>query len=277
MDMIGLVEGEVPFNFQLFVHFPNRTVYGFHFVLDERAIYHAGILEQITKAFSSRGIPIIHLAVSFNPKGKSHAVVFIDLSGRDVNVAFNLLTILRRLSYVKDVRIITPLFDGFTIDSDFFPFMVGGERAIIFYKRNYLALSKVLREKIGTGYDMILYLAGYEIGRLAYEAHKKIAGRNPEKLIKTAQTLFQHAGSGIMKVEYYDLDKCEATVKIYDGFECELFKGSNKPESHLVRGMMAGWFGSFFNKEVIAIETKCIARGDPYCQFKIKPKNNNIF
>jgi len=51
--MIGLVEGEVSFNFQLFVHFPNRTVYGFHFVLDERAIYHAGILEQITKAFSS--------------------------------------------------------------------------------------------------------------------------------------------------------------------------------------------------------------------------------
>jgi len=27
-------------------------------------------------------------------------------------------------------------------------------------------------------------------------------------------------------------------------------------------------------KEVIAIETKCIAMGDPYCQFKVKPKSS---
>ena len=272
MSLKGLEGEAVPFNFQLFVHSPGRSIYGFHFVLDPRAFYSAGVLEQITRAFAVRGIPIVHYAVSFNPKGESHGVVFADLSGRDVDVVSNILSVLRRTSHVLDVRIISPLFDGFVFDPYFFPFMVDGERAIIFFKRNYLALGKALREKIGTGYEMILYLAGYEIGRLAYKAHAKIAGKSPEKLIKINQALFIHTGDGIMKIEEYNMDKCEATLKIYDNFECELFKGSNKPQSHLVRGMMAGWFSGFFNKEVTAIETKCIAKGDPYCQFKIKPK-----
>lgn len=35
---------------------------------------------------------------------------------------------------------------------------------------------------------------------------------------------------------------------------------------------MAGWFSAFFNRKVTAVEVKCIAKGDPYCQFRIKPR-----
>lgn len=53
-----------------------------------------------------------------------------------------------------------------------------------------------------------------------------------------------------------------------------MFEGSDKCGSHLVRGMMAGWFTAFFGRKLVAIETKCIVRGDLYCQFRIKPRGS---
>ncbi|MCS7365013.1 MAG: hypothetical protein NDF54_06205 [archaeon GB-1867-035] len=262
----------VPFNFQWFVWLPGRVVYGFHFVLDARAFYRPGILERITKVFSVNGVPIVHYAISFNPKTESHGVIFADFTGLDLTVAYELLPTLRQVQYVVDVKIIPPLFEGFTIDPYFFPLIVGDERAILFLRRNYVAFDKVLREKIGTAYEVMLYLAGFEIGQSAFKAHRKIAGDDPERLIKITQALYKQVAYGIMEIKWYDMDRCEAMVRIYDNFECELFKETDKPASHFIRGTMAGWFSAFFNKEVIAIETKCIAKGDPYCQFIIKPK-----
>lgn len=37
-----------------------------------------------------------------------------------------------------------------------------------------------------------------------------------------------------------------------------------------MRELLAGWFSQLFKTKTIAIEKKCIAKGNPYCQFKIK-------
>jgi predicted hydrocarbon binding protein len=36
--------------------------------------------------------------------------------------------------------------------------------------------------------------------------------------------------------------------------------------------MIEGWFSELIGMDVVAYEEKCISRGDPYCQFKIKPR-----
>ena len=63
----------------------------------------------------------------------------------------------------------------------------------------------------------------------------------------------------------------EATIRIYDSFECELGLESGGPYSHLIRGMLAGVLTVIFNRRMRAEERKCIASGDPYCEFTIKP------
>ena len=53
-------------------------------------------------------------------------------------------------------------------------------------------------------------------------------------------------------------------------WECEVQKGLvDKPASHLLRGVLAGFFKELLGKRVDVNETKCIALGDPYCQFEI--------
>jgi predicted hydrocarbon binding protein len=51
-----------------------------------------------------------------------------------------------------------------------------------------------------------------------------------------------------------------------------MFKGSSEPQSHYIRGVLDGFFSSLFKVEMEAKETKCIAKGDPYCEFEIKEK-----
>lgn len=69
-------------------------------------------------------------------------------------------------------------------------------------------------------------------------------------------------------------------VKVYGNFECELFGNTGKPEGHLVRGMIAGFVAAIWNVEmndVEAGETRCLAKGDPYCEFEIKKRRRKLF
>ncbi len=267
-----LIDKHAPFRFQLYVNAAGRQVIGFHIIFDPRAIYRAGVLEQITRAFASRGIPIIHYAVSHDLEGSSHGVVFVDLTDSDIE-AEDLLMVLKNMPYVLDVKLLNPIFNGFVYDQYFFPLMIGEERGIIFLQREYEVFAKRIREELGSGFSAILYLLGHDIGVNVFQkGHRRLVGWDAEKLVKVSEALFQHLGFGIMKTIKLDMDRREAIIRIYGCFECELYKRSKKPSSHLVRGMIAGWFSQFFKSEVSVIESKCIAKGDPYCEFLVKSK-----
>jgi len=57
----------------------------------------------------------------------------------------------------------------------------------------------------------------------------------------------------------------------------KLYGNIGKPVDHIPRGWFAGAACVFFGKDVDAVETKCIAKGDEYCEFIIKPKNRFDF
>lgn len=258
-----------PYNFQLFVYSPNRNAVGLHFTFDPSAMYKIGVLDTITRNFALKGIPIIHLAISYVEKGASHAVIFIDLADTDVNIDEMLLE-LRRYPYILDVKLLKPLFNGFIFDTYFFPLKVREERAVIFLRRGYIGLIKKAREQLGLDYELTLFLEGYNLSMEAFKEYTKIAGEDVEKLVKLGRSLFQHLGYGRIEIEEIDIEKGIAKLRIYDSFECELFKGSSKPVSHFIRGILAGWFTQLFKKGVTAKEIKCIAKGDSYCQFEVK-------
>jgi predicted hydrocarbon binding protein len=40
-----------------------------------------------------------------------------------------------------------------------------------------------------------------------------------------------------------------------------------------MRGALAGGAGIIYGKDILdAVETKCLAKGDPYCEFLVKPR-----
>ena len=58
-------------------------------------------------------------------------------------------------------------------------------------------------------------------------------------------------------------------VRIWDSMECEIGKGSETCFSRWTRGLIAGFASKYFGKKVTVVETRCIAKGDPYCEFTV--------
>jgi len=66
----------------------------------------------------------------------------------------------------------------------------------------------------------------------------------------------------------FDEEKPRLVVRLRDLFECRLFKGrKNKPNSHFMRGILAGILEELFGVKIKVKEEKCVAMGDPYCEF----------
>lgn len=270
--MVEMERIHKPYKIDSFYHFPNKDVIGFHFTLESKAIDVPGVVVNLLTVFSVNNISILGFDISqVKPQAPFEGFIYADITGKNIDPD-KLLEELKDKPYVIDVKLIKPLFNGVICDTYFFPLYALGERAIIFIQRGYEGIIKRARLELGSAFNTLLYLQGFDMGLNAFQrGHRKIAGRKTERLIKLFEELFKQSGFGVMKVEEIDLERKEATIKIYDLFECELFKGSNKCESHLMRGLLAGWFSQLFKTKVVAIEVKCIAKGDPYCLFKIKP------
>ena len=149
--------------------------------------------------------------------------------------------------------------------------MVSQSRAVIFRKPLYTALIREVVSQYGSGGEALLYLIGKYMGESGYENHVDILGEErPHVLIKIAEVFFRMVGFGIAKVIDVDLNEKRAKVIVHDCFECELYKNTKEPVSHLVRGILAGWFEKLFKSKVQAIDTKCIAKNDEYCEFLIE-------
>jgi predicted hydrocarbon binding protein len=117
----------------------------------------------------------------------------------------------------------------------------------------------------------MLYYQGYAVGQRTCQAHKEDIGtEDPRTLVGLAKAYFRTVGWGMMDVVKMSLEAGEAQVRVYQSFECETGKGSETPYGHFIRGILAGFFTEIFGEEAKAVETKCIATGDPYCEYMIK-------
>jgi len=257
-----------PYEVGRFTYLPGRYVACFHVVLVPYALEKPEMLASLLKVFAGKKISIVHFKLSRPEPGRRVvASIFVDLTGREREEDV-LVRELNAGEFIEEVSVIRPLFDGITIDNVFPYLAMMRERVVIFRGIFYEALLKRMRERVGTGYMAILYHAGLEIGRAVCAELMRYAGGDPVRTVVLGQEMFKQVGFGTMKADL-NLREHRATVRIWDCFECELFKGSGKPASHLMRGMMAGFLSEIFGEEVHAQETRCIAAGDEYCEFRI--------
>ena len=247
--------------------------YIFYLSFRSEALRKVGVLERITKTFAERGIPILQLKVSTPLKeGELRAIIIADLAGHE-NLALRLVGELEKIPTVMRVSFEPPIVNGLAVDSSSFPLQLVGERAIIMRKVVYDSLIRGGWRRLGSGYGQLLYLIGFEIGKSTYRSHLNIARRDPSLVVDVMARIFQLVGYGIVDVVELDDSGFRAVVRVYDSFECELFRGVGEIRGNLVRGMLAGWlaerWGGLSFDQVTAREVKCIARGDPHCEYHI--------
>lgn len=254
---------------------PEHKLKGFHIVFSAEAVKAVGLLEKATKVFSSRKIPIVFLRTSIHEKGAS-TIIFVDLTNREIDIN-DVVAELKKIDYVKDVKVVDQLASGVIVDQHSFPPMIANERALILREPVYTALFKDIKDKIGEEYSVLLYFMGFQVGQKMYQNHLKIAGGDINKALKIASATCTVAGYGLVEVAVLDLKKRIMECIVHRNFECELYLNQGRPASHFMRGMVAGWFAAICGvsniDKVEAKEIECIAKGDKYCRFHVTIKD----
>jgi predicted hydrocarbon binding protein len=200
-----------------------------------------------------------------------NVLAFIDFTDSSAKPQ-ELVAQLRRMGFLKHIQICAPTSSGFVYDSFFFPLNVGNQRAIIFRKPSYEALFSGIRKEFGSAGEAFLYYMGLETGSKLFEDYEKISGTaNPRILADLACAFACNMGWGIFKLQELNIKKKIARIRIYDNFECASGKGAGKPYSHFLRGVVGGCFLYCFKTAGTVEETKCVAQGDVFCEFQVRP------
>ena len=254
-----------PLNIGVMLHSPTRKLYGFLVELKREAIEAVGVLEGITRVFASNNIPILSLVTNIG-KDMVEVMIYVDMTVSTLKPE-HLKKELTKIEHVKNVIGIKPLKNGLLVDTIHFPLTLAEERAILLRRPLFEALIKGGYEMFHEPWAIWLYHVGFKMGYDACDSHVKLVGENIEDIVNIGTRMFAIVGFGILEVLEYDMIQHTARVRVRSSFECEMFKDAGKPMGHFIRGFIAGWFSRVSGRELSADEIRCIAMGDPYCEF----------
>ncbi len=261
-----------PFHIERFMFYQGRKLYG----LVLRGYSRPGALEQTTDILARHGIDITYLSLGPVRSGERGSIIlFLDFTEADVKPE-ELAEELEALEFIEEAEVIKPRFEGLIADESSFPIMLGSHRALILSKPALRGFLIKFREHLGSGGEAMLYHIGREVGaergrHIDREAEKMGIKRLRDKFIM-GEILFKSLGYGIPQITEFSDDPPYLKMRVYHCIECELGHNVGRPFSHYVRGVIAGFASEIFNREMLAKETRCIAMGDPYCEFEAKPK-----
>jgi predicted hydrocarbon binding protein len=163
--------------------------------------------------------------------------------------------------------------DGVLVSKELFPIRMGtGHRVMVIRTGLMSKVLKSTRESFGSGGDLIVYNEGYAAGKSDAETFVKLIGKS--KYIEHATLLVQlrtALGWGRATFVEFQVSPFKARAKVEDSFECADQK-SSKPFSQFLRGHFAGLASGVMGADVHCKETKCVAMGDPYCEFELEQK-----
>jgi len=178
---------------------------------------------------------------------------------------------LRKLDVVLEARLEEP--EPAPFESIHFPILHATTRALILPIGMFWALwdgfERILKP---SGLAAVLYNAGKEVGEHAAERLSEMFNVEGEKLVQAFSQAVKATGWGIAEVSSIDMKKHTATIIVKDCFEAAAWRKKPYNVCHWTRGYLAGYMSRVFGKRVEAVETKCLAKGDEHCQFKIGGK-----
>jgi len=233
-------------------YFPERKIVVISVELEGRI----GFALDPLKLLSEHGIRLLSCIVQSHPdRHRVHATLFLDLTESDLATA-DLLSRLRHIPHIKKIELLDV------------PLTHGEARLIVFTLEDMYRLFGMLRE-LGSGGLAIMYHMGYKAGEALAQ---KLATYfdSSRRALEYMLLYYESLGHGRFKLESY-IDKTYCRVVVRELLEC-LGVRNEKPNSQVFRGMLAGFLSKLWGKEVEVREIKCLALGDPYCEFEVRAK-----
>ena len=229
-----------------------------------------GALAKATKVLADANVNV-KTSSSFYLEGYPETGIwsaFIDVSKANKSLK-EIETELRKLDVVLDVILKEPKPAPF--ESIHFPVLHGNTRAVIMPRGMFWALWTAFERVFAhSGLIVVLYDSGKGMGEHAAKRISKMFGLRGKQLMEALAQAGQATGWAITEIRQIDFKSCSATIVVKDGFEAAVWQKKPYTVCHWTRGYLAGYLSVVFNKQVEATETKCLAKGDEYCEFVIK-------
>lgn len=160
--------------------------------------------------------------------------------------------------------------DGFLIDDFHFPVRIApNQDAIILSPKAVRGMLEDIVRKYGSWGEAMVYHAGVEVGRIGSSIAAEAVGDAFASLSPRLIKIFNASGLGQVEITDLSLDPLEAHVRVASCFECSGLK-KRRPACHFMRGIIAGGTDVGFGTSTSCEEVKCMASGDPFCDFVVK-------
>jgi predicted hydrocarbon binding protein len=263
-----------PFEIGRFMVLPGRKLCGFLV----RAKGEPGVLRKILDILANYKARLKYLSyfMSFDSGNVKNALFFLDATDC-TDTPETLASEIRKSQFVMDVQIIEPKVEGLIADTISNPLLMGGQRAIIMRSSGYRGLTRDIRERFGSAGEAFLYYNGVEIGVEYAKSHRAVGQElgitDPVRIfLDITVSMFNCVGYGFAQIFKLTSNPPYMLGRVYNSFECELGSGATQPYSRFLRGMIVGVLTTLFDTKITVEETKCMAMGDPYCEFEAKPE-----
>jgi predicted hydrocarbon binding protein len=144
---------------------------------------------------------------------------------------------------------------------------IADEDWILMRASTFRSLVKATEETLGRGAALVWVEAGKRAGR-EFTGDLVKLGMEFEELPQMLEEFFTQGGWGKIRADVNFAEK-KALVKILNSATARE-TNSKEPVCHFVRGFIAGVCDVMFHGSTECIETKCMAKEDPYCEFQVK-------
>jgi len=127
--------------------------------------------------------------------------------------------------------------------------------------------ARVTEQILGSNAKTIMYTTGKQAGEQLAKSLLK-AGLNHNELKPAIEIFLTNGGWGKVRTKV-NPQKQMAVIRIRNSVMTRQTK-AKEPVCHLIGGYLAGALGVIFSKKTECVETKCKAKGDVFCEFKVE-------
>jgi hypothetical protein len=243
------------------------------FQLAFKAELASGATGKLREALSPMGIRIISANVSC-PDGRVGTWnVFLD--SEDYSITGEALRPkLEAVAAFQDVRIAGGA--EFIVDELYFPILMSTTRArvMLMTQESFQRMLDSMSQMFGSGASVIAFKEGSAQGSRYAAGLRTLIRGDIRRFVGELAKLYSATGVGRCEFVVMDLVNLHFVVRMTNNIECE-GKHSDKPNSQWIRGHLAGGASAAFDAQLDCIETKCIALGDPYCEFELRKSESH--
>ena len=248
------------------IYAKGRDIHEFYFEVPDKP----NVLRDAFGVFTDHNMHILSVSAYAIP-GENIVQVFVFADAKDADVSLEEFREILKEEMGYDVRVTESLVKGFMMGELAFPLYVfPGVRSMIMLEPDFQEMLKGFYRKLGDIAATFLYHLTYSGGKLMSEYLSRKLGLKGRELLVETLKFYQASGWGRVELVEYNPYRLNIVLRLYESIECKAFGRSDKPASQFIRGHLSGLLSGLLKINVRAVETKCIAMGDPYCEFRLE-------